>query len=120
MAMPKRYGGHERGAVDRFLVVEEMLRWGAPLQYHWTADRQSAQVTAPVRDRRAAAAVHSRDLRRGGQLRDRSERAGRGQRPRGHQDPGRAGRRRLDGQRHQDLDHQRTPQRLVHSLVPHR
>jgi 3-oxocholest-4-en-26-oyl-CoA dehydrogenase alpha subunit len=44
MALPKRYGGHERGAVDRFLVVEEMLRWGAPLQHHWTADRQSGQV----------------------------------------------------------------------------
>jgi alkylation response protein AidB-like acyl-CoA dehydrogenase len=44
MAMPKRYGGAERGAVDRFLVVEQMLRWGAPLAYHWTADRQSAQV----------------------------------------------------------------------------
>ncbi|HLY82103.1 MAG TPA: acyl-CoA dehydrogenase family protein [Acidimicrobiales bacterium] len=44
MALPKRYGGHERGAVDRFIVVEEMLRWGAPLHFHWTADRQSAQV----------------------------------------------------------------------------
>jgi len=44
MAIPKRYGGHERGAVDRFLVVEELLRWGAPLHHHWTADRQSSQV----------------------------------------------------------------------------
>jgi 3-oxocholest-4-en-26-oyl-CoA dehydrogenase alpha subunit len=44
MALPKRYGGHERTAVERFLVVEEMLRWGAPLHHHWTADRQSGQV----------------------------------------------------------------------------
>jgi len=44
MALPKRYGGHERSAVDRFLVVEELLRWGAPLHHHWTADRQSGQV----------------------------------------------------------------------------
>jgi 3-oxocholest-4-en-26-oyl-CoA dehydrogenase alpha subunit len=44
MALPKRYGGHERTAVDRFIVVEEMLRWGAPVHHHWTADRQSAQV----------------------------------------------------------------------------
>jgi alkylation response protein AidB-like acyl-CoA dehydrogenase len=44
MALPRRYGGHERTAVDRFLVVEEMLRWGAPLHHHWTADRQSGQV----------------------------------------------------------------------------
>jgi len=44
MAMPEKYGGADRGAVDRFLVVEQMLRWGAPLGFHWTADRQSAQV----------------------------------------------------------------------------
>jgi alkylation response protein AidB-like acyl-CoA dehydrogenase len=44
MAMPKRYGGQERGAVDRFLVVEELLRWGAPLHHHWTADRQTSHV----------------------------------------------------------------------------
>ncbi|MBW8826509.1 MAG: acyl-CoA dehydrogenase family protein [Acidobacteria bacterium] len=44
MAIPKRYGGHERGAVYRFIVVEELLRWGAPIHHHWTADRQSAQV----------------------------------------------------------------------------
>jgi len=44
MALPKRYGGHERSAVARFLVVEELLRWGAPLHHHWTADRQSGQV----------------------------------------------------------------------------
>ncbi len=44
MAMPARYGGGDRGAVDRFLVVEELLRWGAPVYHHWTADRQSCQV----------------------------------------------------------------------------
>jgi alkylation response protein AidB-like acyl-CoA dehydrogenase len=44
MAMPIAYGGAARGAVDRFLVVEELLRWGAPVYHHWTADRQSCQV----------------------------------------------------------------------------
>lgn len=44
MAMPARYGGGDRGAVARFLVVEELLRWGAPVYDHWTADRQSCQV----------------------------------------------------------------------------
>jgi alkylation response protein AidB-like acyl-CoA dehydrogenase len=44
MALPKRYGGGERSAVDRFLVVEEMLRWGAPVGHHWVADRQSGPV----------------------------------------------------------------------------
>ncbi|HEU0168956.1 MAG TPA: acyl-CoA dehydrogenase family protein, partial [Chloroflexota bacterium] len=43
MALPKRYGGQERGAVERFIVAEELIRWGAPCGFHWVADRQSAQ-----------------------------------------------------------------------------
>ena len=31
MALPTAWGGHDRNAVDRFVVVEEMLRWGAPV-----------------------------------------------------------------------------------------
>ena len=46
MALPKRYGGHDRSAVDRFMVVEELLRWGAPVGHHWVADRQSGPVIA--------------------------------------------------------------------------
>jgi alkylation response protein AidB-like acyl-CoA dehydrogenase len=41
MALPRRYGGHGRRAIDRFIVVEEMLRAGAPLGAHWVADRQT-------------------------------------------------------------------------------
>jgi alkylation response protein AidB-like acyl-CoA dehydrogenase len=44
MAVPSRYGGRDAGAVDRFVVVEELLRWGAPVGHHWVADRQIAQV----------------------------------------------------------------------------
>jgi 3-oxocholest-4-en-26-oyl-CoA dehydrogenase alpha subunit len=40
MALPREYGGGDRSAVDRFVVVEELLRRGAPLDHHWTADRQ--------------------------------------------------------------------------------
>lgn len=40
MSLPKVYGGHDRSAVDRFVVVEELLRWGAPVGHHWVADRQ--------------------------------------------------------------------------------
>jgi hypothetical protein len=29
MGLPAAYGGGERTAVDRFIVVEELLRWGA-------------------------------------------------------------------------------------------
>ncbi|MGE0136913.1 MAG: acyl-CoA dehydrogenase family protein [Ilumatobacteraceae bacterium] len=41
MALPARYGGHDRRAIDRFIVVEECLRMGAPLMAHWVADRQT-------------------------------------------------------------------------------
>jgi alkylation response protein AidB-like acyl-CoA dehydrogenase len=44
MALPRRYGGGDRGAVDRFVVVEELLRWGAPVGHHWVADRQTGPV----------------------------------------------------------------------------
>lgn len=46
MALPIEYGGHARSAVDRFIVVEQLLRWGAPVGYHWVADRQSGPVIA--------------------------------------------------------------------------
>ena len=41
MCWPKRYGGHERSALERYVVVEEMLAGGAPVGAHWVADRQS-------------------------------------------------------------------------------
>ena len=44
MALPTQWGGHARAAVDRFVVVEEMLRWGAPVGYHWVADRQTGAI----------------------------------------------------------------------------
>lgn len=44
MSIPREWGGHDRSAVDRFVVVEEMLRWGAPVGHHWVADRQTGNV----------------------------------------------------------------------------
>jgi len=44
MALPKQWGGSDKKAVDRFIVVEEMLRWGAPVGYHWVADRQTGNI----------------------------------------------------------------------------
>jgi alkylation response protein AidB-like acyl-CoA dehydrogenase len=41
MTWPKRYGGHERSALERYVVLEEMLAAGAPVGFHRTADRQS-------------------------------------------------------------------------------
>jgi len=44
MALPTEWGGSGMTAVDRFIVVEEMLRWGAPVGYHWVADRQTGNI----------------------------------------------------------------------------
>lgn len=41
MVWPKRYGGHERSALERYVMTEEMLAAGAPVGAHWVADRQS-------------------------------------------------------------------------------
>jgi len=40
LTWPRAYGGHERSYVDRLIVTEEMLRFGAPAALHWFADRQ--------------------------------------------------------------------------------
>jgi hypothetical protein len=44
MTWPKRYGGQERGALERYIVIEEMLAAGAPVAAHWMADRQSGPL----------------------------------------------------------------------------
>jgi alkylation response protein AidB-like acyl-CoA dehydrogenase len=44
MRWPKRYGGHERSALERYVVLEEMLAAGAPVSAHWVADRQSGPL----------------------------------------------------------------------------
>ena len=41
MTWPKQYGGHERSAFERYVIVEETLAAGAPVGAHWIADRQS-------------------------------------------------------------------------------
>jgi len=41
MCWPRQYGGGGRSALERFVVVEELLASGAPVAAHWVADRQS-------------------------------------------------------------------------------
>ena len=41
MMWPQKYGGHERSAIERYVVIEELLVAGAPVAAHWIADRQS-------------------------------------------------------------------------------
>jgi len=44
LTWPKQYGGHERTALERYVVLEEMLAAGAPVSAHWVADRQSGPL----------------------------------------------------------------------------
>jgi acyl-CoA dehydrogenase len=44
MRLPKKYGGHERSALERYVVLEELLAAGAPVAAHWVADRQSGPL----------------------------------------------------------------------------
>lgn len=40
LTWPTRYGGHNRSALERYAVQEELLAAGAPVGAHWIAERQ--------------------------------------------------------------------------------
>jgi len=40
LTWPREYGGQGRSHIDRLILTEEMLRYGAPAAAHWFADRQ--------------------------------------------------------------------------------
>lgn len=44
LTWPKRYGGGERSALERYVLLEELLAAGAPVGAHWIADRQSGPL----------------------------------------------------------------------------
>ena len=44
MTWPKKYGGHERHPLERYVVMEELLAAGAPVAAHWVADRQTGNL----------------------------------------------------------------------------
>ncbi len=44
MTWPQRYGGAGRSALERYVVMEELLAAGAPVAAHWIADRQSGPL----------------------------------------------------------------------------
>jgi alkylation response protein AidB-like acyl-CoA dehydrogenase len=44
MIWPKKYGGHDRHPLERYIVLEEMLAAGAPVGAHWIADRQTGPL----------------------------------------------------------------------------
>ncbi|MBI3967165.1 MAG: acyl-CoA dehydrogenase family protein, partial [Chloroflexi bacterium] len=44
MTWPRRYGGHERTGLERFVVAAELLAAGAPVAAHWNTDRQTGPL----------------------------------------------------------------------------
>jgi hypothetical protein len=44
MTWPKRYGGHERSYLERYVVTEEFRVANAPANLHFVADRQSGPI----------------------------------------------------------------------------
>jgi alkylation response protein AidB-like acyl-CoA dehydrogenase len=63
MTWPKRYGGHERGASERYIVIEELLAAGAPVAAHWIADRQSGPLLLRFGDEEQKSAILPRIAR---------------------------------------------------------
>jgi alkylation response protein AidB-like acyl-CoA dehydrogenase len=46
LALPREWGGHGRPVLERYVVCEEALVAGAPVGFHWFADRQSGPLIA--------------------------------------------------------------------------
>jgi alkylation response protein AidB-like acyl-CoA dehydrogenase len=44
MTWPKKYGGHERSFLERYVVTEEFRVANAPVRSHFVADRQSGPI----------------------------------------------------------------------------
>lgn len=44
VTFPKEYGGQGRSPFARYVIVEELLNFGAPVAAHWIADRQSGPL----------------------------------------------------------------------------
>ncbi len=44
MTWPRSHGGHDRPAMERYIVLEELLAAGAPVGAHWIADRQTGPL----------------------------------------------------------------------------
>jgi acyl-CoA dehydrogenase len=44
MTWPKKYGGHERSFLERYVVTEEFRVANAPVRLHFVADRQSGPI----------------------------------------------------------------------------
>jgi acyl-CoA dehydrogenase len=81
MTWPRRYGGHERSPLERYVVLEELLAAGAPVGAHWVAERQSGPLLMRFAPETLAPRIVPAHRPRRGLLLHRHERAGLGLRP---------------------------------------
>jgi alkylation response protein AidB-like acyl-CoA dehydrogenase len=107
MTWPRRYGGGARSSAERLVVTEELLRAGAPVAAHWTADRQIGPTLL----------THGTEQQRAEVLP--AICAGEVVVCLGLSEP-EAGRRRLAHHRHEDLDDLRPPRHARLRPGPHR
>ena len=82
MTWPRAYGGHEKSALERYVVLEETLAAGAPVSAHWAGRPAERAHAAPLRHRGTAPALPAPDRAGRAGLRHRDERAGLGLGPR--------------------------------------
>ena len=104
MTWPKKYGGHERSQLERYVVTEEVLAAHAPTRAHLTADRQSGPVILRYGQEEIRQQILPQDRRRRIVLLHRPQRAEFGVGRVRRLDPRDQDRRRVAGQRAQDLD----------------
>ena len=81
MTWPKKYGGHERTFLERYVVTEEFRVANAPVRLHFVADRQSGPILMKYAPEPVKLDVLPRICRGEVLLRDRHERAKLGLRP---------------------------------------
>src|SRR5262245_3968446 len=120
MTWPRRYGGGERSALERYVVLEEMLAAGAPVGDPLGRRPAERAAPAPLRDGGAAARPAAAHLPRRARLLHRHERARLGIRSRVDPLAGRARRGAMDPLGHEGLDERCEDGRLHDRALPDR
>ena len=117
LTWPEEYGGRGLGALENYVVIEELARARAPELVGRIGINLVGPHAAGPRDTRAEGALPAPDPLGGRAVVPALQRAGRRERPGVAHDPRRAGRGRVPGERAQGLDLLRPVRRL--GPLPH-
>ena len=119
MTWPKKYGGHERSFLERYVVTEEMRVANAPTRRFFVADRQSGPVLLKYAPEHIKMDILPRICRGEVCFAIGMSEPNSGSDLFAAQDPRHQDRRRLSDQRHQDLDLVGAYRRLHDRDLPH-